>query len=106
MPPPAGRGGGRGPLPGRGAAPISVYLSKNRFRCRLDSASRFAIFGQFERVFANPLAGRIAAQTSRNMYSVSRHLLRRGIQFISPGGKLFCCPDHALDEQTGQQFPM
>jgi hypothetical protein len=54
-----------GRTPGR--TPISVYLSRNRFRCRLDSASRFAIFVQLERVFPSPFGGRIAAQTSRNM---------------------------------------
>ena len=83
-----------------GVAPISVYLRRNRSRLRFDSARRLAIFGQFERVFLSPFVGRIAAQTSRNMYSVSLHLLRRGIQFISPGGKLCRSPDHTLDEQT------
>ena len=85
-----------------GVTPISVYLMRKRFR--LDSASRLAILGQFERVFTNPFAGSIAAQTSRNMYSISRHLLRRGIQFVSSGGKLFRGPDHALDEQTRKQL--
>ena len=84
----------------RGLFPISVYLRRNRSRLRFDSARRLAIFGQFERVFLSPFVGRIAAQTSRNMYSVSLHLLRRGIQFISPGGKLCRSPDHTLDEQT------
>jgi hypothetical protein len=83
-----------------GRTPISVYLRRNRFRFRLDSASRLAILGQFDRVSTNPFAGSIAAQTSRNMYSISRHLLRRGIQFVSPGGKLFRGTDHTLDEQT------
>src|SRR6266487_5962205 len=89
-----------------GLLPISVYLRRKRLRFRLDSARRLAIFGQFERLFLKPFAGSIAAQTSRNMYSVSRHVLRRGIQFISPGGKLFRGPDHALDKQTCEQLPV
>lgn len=90
----------------QGQDPISVYLRGNRLRLRLDSASCLAMFGQSTSVFAMPFAGNIAAQTSRNMYSISRHLLRRGIQFVSPGGKLFRSPDHALDEQTGEQLPV
>ncbi|MCX6634094.1 MAG: hypothetical protein NT090_03225, partial [Acidobacteria bacterium] len=50
----------------QGFTPISVYLRENRFRLRLDSARRLAILGQFESVLANPFAGSIAAQTSRN----------------------------------------
>src|SRR5436305_11060951 len=89
-----------------GWTPISVYLKERRIRRRFDSARCLAMSGQFASVWANPFAGNIAEQSSRNMYSTSRHLLLRGNQFVSPGGKILRGPDHALDQQTGEQFPM
>src|SRR5579872_3691298 len=96
------------PRPARmsGATPHKRLLKECRFRFRLVSASLLAITDQLARVFVRPCTGRITAQSSRSMYSVSRHRLLRRIQFVAPGGNLFRRSDHKFDKQAREQLSM
>src|ERR1700690_1057236 len=54
----------------------------------------------------SPAHGRTAAQTSRNMYSISRQRLRRLSQLVAPGGNCFRGVDQSLNKKAYQKLAM